>query len=438
MKQQKKVLIICDLFPPAFGPRMGYLCKYLKPEGWEPVVITENIKENASFQFLSSNCEVHYVDFYSTKNQFVRTIQWIFTFIAEWCFGYKNRKMYRIAKAIAENGKFDLILCSTFRLFPLPAAHKLAKELNLPLVADLRDIIEQYTGDEFIGHKTKHKNFLIRFFTKRYAQYCIKTRNRLLKHTAATTTVSPWHTEFLKRLYQATYRDNHINIMVLDEMNISRVEYYFADFLSILEYPIDQWKLKIMNLPFNFTAPDHLENGILDIAPTTYFIGTANKDDSTYTITDKVYDRAITISFNEQNDYFPVEGETEKITLSYSKLQSLFSEAQNNEAYQLSKDDLTNFKVLTDYIYETFDVTFGNRILNQIILFTPVFVAAGGRKEDALDFMFCRKILNKLDGRFEDYVEQGLENLLDLINKTYSKEDFTLSKQFIKKLLRRF
>lgn len=205
MKQQKKVLIICDLFPPAFGPRMGYLCKYLKPEGWEPVVITENIKENASFQFLSSNCEVHYVDFYSTKNQFVRTIQWIFTFIAEWCFGYKNRKMYRIAKAIAENGKFDLILCSTFRLFPLPAAHKLAKKLNLPLVADLRDIIEQYTGDEFIGHKTKHKNFLIRFFTKRYAQYCIKTRNRLLKHTAATTTVSPWHTEFLKRFNPNTF-----------------------------------------------------------------------------------------------------------------------------------------------------------------------------------------------------------------------------------------
>ena len=101
-------------------------------------------------------------------------------------------------------------------------------------------------------------------------------------------------------------------------------------------------------------------------------------------------------------------------------------------------DDLTKFKILTDYIYETFDVTFGNRILNQIILFTPVFVAAGGRKEDALDFMFCRKILNKLDGRFEDYVEQGLEDLLDLINKTYSKEDFTLSKQFIKKLLRRF
>ena len=53
-------------------------------------------------------------------------------------------------------------------------------------------------------------------------------------------------TEFLKRMYRYTYRKNHINIMVLDEVNISRVEYYFADFLSILEYPVDKWKLKIM------------------------------------------------------------------------------------------------------------------------------------------------------------------------------------------------
>ena len=126
-------------------------------------------------------------------------------------------------------------------------------------------------------------------------------------------------TEFLKRLYEATYRANHINIMVLDELNISRVEYYFADFLSILEYPIDQWKLKIMQLPYDFEAPMHLENGVLEISPTTWFIGTANKDDSTYTITDKVYDRAITISFDDRNEVFDVEGDVKKIKLSYNK-----------------------------------------------------------------------------------------------------------------------
>ena len=35
-----------------------------------------------------------------------------------------------------------------------------------------------------------------------------------------------------------------IHMFVLDEMNISRVEYYFADFLSVLEYPEEEWKIK--------------------------------------------------------------------------------------------------------------------------------------------------------------------------------------------------
>jgi len=41
-------------------------------------------------------------------------------------------------------------------------------------------------------------------------------------------------TDFLERLYGASYSDKP-NIMVLDEMNLSRIEYYFADFLSVLE-----------------------------------------------------------------------------------------------------------------------------------------------------------------------------------------------------------
>ena len=48
----RNVLILCDLFPPAFGPRMGYLCKYIKALGWNPVVLTEAINENM-FTFLT-------------------------------------------------------------------------------------------------------------------------------------------------------------------------------------------------------------------------------------------------------------------------------------------------------------------------------------------------------------------------------------------------
>ena len=244
-------------------------------------------------------------------------------------------------------------------------------------------------------------------------------------------------TEFLKRLYQATFEPNNINIMVLDELNISRIEYYFADFLSILEYPVDEWKLRIMQLPYDFEAPMHLEYGILEIAPTTWFIGTANKDDSTYTITDKVYDRAITISFDDRNEPFEVEEETPKINLSYNKLMSLFKDAQESKDKKLTKDEFAKFKVLTDFTYNTFDLTFGNRIMHQIELLVPVYVACGGKKEEALDFMFARKVVAKLEGRFEDYIKQGLIDLQKLINQTYGAGTFKLTEHVISRLLRK-
>ena len=244
-------------------------------------------------------------------------------------------------------------------------------------------------------------------------------------------------TDFLKRLYQMTYRPNDINIMVLDEVNISRVEYYFADFLSIMEYPIDKWKLRILQVPYEFEGPSHLENGVLKIPENTWFIGTANKDDSTYTITDKVYDRAITISFDDRNEPFEVEGEAAPIHLTYKGLNALYAKALSTESNRLTKEDFARFAKLISFLSDTFDITFGNRVLNQIEILVPVYVSCGGTKEDALDFLFARKVLYKLEGRFEDYVRQGLLDLLDLIDETYGKEKFPLTRHNVGKLIKR-
>lgn len=243
-------------------------------------------------------------------------------------------------------------------------------------------------------------------------------------------------TDFLKRLYRASYTTNEINIMVLDELNLSRIEYYFADFLSVLEYPSSDWKLNLMQLPYSFDAPSHVVDGKIIIPTNTFFIGTANKDDSTYTITDKVYDRAITIDFDNRNDPFEIEGETGEVSLSYEGLSKLYTKAQADEKLQLTKEDFAVFKKLADFTYDTFDITFGNRILNQIETFVPVFVACGGSKEEALDFLFTRKILYKLEGRFEDYVKQGLLELKDLIKSSYG-DKFDKSLHEIDKMLKR-
>ena len=54
-------------------------------------------------------------------------------------------------------------------------------------------------------------------------------------------------TDFLKTIYEAQYYDD-MKLVILDEMNIARVEYYFADFLSIMEMPsMDEWIIEIIN-----------------------------------------------------------------------------------------------------------------------------------------------------------------------------------------------
>ena len=54
-------------------------------------------------------------------------------------------------------------------------------------------------------------------------------------------------TEFLRAVYEANYR-NDPQIVILDEMNIARVEYYFAEMLSILELPnVNEQVIDVVN-----------------------------------------------------------------------------------------------------------------------------------------------------------------------------------------------
>lgn len=98
-------------------------------------------------------------------------------------------------------------------------------------------------------------------------------------------------------MYEASYNEN-IYAVILDEMNIARVEYYFAEMLSILEMPSrDEWVVDI--IPNSWPSdPKHIVNGQLKIPPNMWYIGTANNDDSTFAITDKVYDRAMPINID--------------------------------------------------------------------------------------------------------------------------------------------
>lgn len=347
---------------------------------------------------------------------------------------------YAIEKV--ESDEIDLnTLCTKFRNY-------LAKEEKLYFDMDIiRFFISGFAASHFMileGLSGTGKSSLPRYFAK------FTNANLLFIPVQATwrdkTNLIGYfndfsktytETEFLTSLYHANYNPDMLHIYVLDEMNISRIEYYFADFLSVLEYPEEEWKLKIMQLPYNFIPPAKLDDGIIQIPNNAYFVGTANKDDSTFTITDKVYDRAITIDFEDRNAFFTVKDEVKPITLSKTKLNSLYQEAKNNKGYQMNENDYAKFQSVCNFIYEQFDITYGNRILNQISELVPVYVATGGKKEEALDILLSRKVISKIEGRFEDYVKDALKELLALIQKTYGASVFKRSEKTIQSLMRR-
>lgn len=198
----KKILIVCDLFPPAFGPRMGYLCKYLDKERWQPTVITETTSDE-TFSFLTGYAPVEYVRFYKAKSRIIQRVEWLACFIGNLLFDCKDRKLYKNARKLLGKEKIDLVLCSTYRTFPLKAAAEIAKKYNVPLVADLRDIIEQYAGNEYIARNLKIPPLLNKIITKIFRWQSLKKRNKVLRKADSLTTVSAWHVQTLKK-----YNDN--------------------------------------------------------------------------------------------------------------------------------------------------------------------------------------------------------------------------------------
>jgi glycosyltransferase involved in cell wall biosynthesis len=195
-----KILILTDIFPPAFGPRMGYLCKYLKKNGIEYFVITENI-DDRTFTFLSDDEHADKMDFYHSK----KGVRWLFAWLIDLMFDTKNKALCRRAAARLAEQKFDLILCSAYRTFPLPAAARLARQSGLPLIVDLRDIIEQWADNEFISRNVPRLFGLDKCFISGYRKILLSRRNCALKQASAVTTVSPWHVETLKRFNSNTH-----------------------------------------------------------------------------------------------------------------------------------------------------------------------------------------------------------------------------------------
>ena len=245
-------------------------------------------------------------------------------------------------------------------------------------------------------------------------------------------------TELLKSIYDSLYNPDEINLIVLDEMNISRAEYYFADFLSIYEYPSSDWKVQLMQVSKGMQLPKKIDGGAIQIPTNVWFVGTINVDDSTFTVTDKVYDRAIVINFNAINEPFEVDYKRKLEPFGYEALNEFFKSCQSNPRLGLNKDDRHNLFELLSFLDETFEIKVGNRIFNQIDNFVPVFVGLHGDKFDAIDMMVSAKIFRKLDLVFMMDMADSLIKLQRFLNAHFGKGKLPKCEAKINSLLRKY
>ncbi len=235
-------------------------------------------------------------------------------------------------------------------------------------------------------------------------------------------------TTLLYKMYEACYT-KEIYITVLDEMNIARVEYYFAEFLSLFELPNPNSRILDVVSDVWENDPKLLQDGKLRLPINMWFIGTANNDDSTFAISDKVYDRAMVLNLDKKAMVF--EGKpTKEDKISVNHLYSLFYKAQNKN--KLSNRNQRRLKELDKYLIDTFRITFGNRIMKQIEAYTPVVVECGGSELDALDDIISRKILRKLEAKNPVYVRSQSEGLINKINDLFGEDALPLSIDYIK------
>lgn len=237
-------------------------------------------------------------------------------------------------------------------------------------------------------------------------------------------------TDFLKTIYESHYQDN-IRLIILDEMNIARVEYYFAEMLSILELPREDERFISVVSSKAANDPDKMIDGKVWIPNNVFYVGTINNDDSTFAVADKVYDRAIPIDLDDRATVFEAP-DTEGIPINMEYLTSLYAKAKQD--YPISEESLMELDKLDSYLIEHFRLTFGNRILRQMKDFVPCYVACGGTEIDGIDFMFAKKILRKFESLGLGFIRDEIDGLIDYLNHVFGEEHFKVSKTYLARL----
>lgn len=261
-----------------------------------------------------------------------------------------------------------------------------------------------------------------------------RDKNELLGYyNEFSKTYSP--KKFTEKLYKAKLNPEIVTFIVLDEMNLSRIEYYFSDFLSLMEHEEHKREIKLLNVKLQRTENnekhDYLalqEGHTIKIPTNVWFIGTANRDESTFEISDKVYDRAQTMNFDKRAP--KVRSYSKPIPqryMSYKSLSNLLKSAINNGNFEAEDNEIIKE---VEKILQPFNISFGNRVLKQMEEFVKIYCACFNNSEEVVDEAVEKILLSKVVAKLEF---KNVDNK-DKLVKQFNKLGLTECSKFVSKL----
>lgn len=228
--------------------------------------------------------------------------------------------------------------------------------------------------------------------------------------------------------------------VILDEMNLAHVEYYFADFLSVLESGRDDDGFTREPIPLHEVGKVEKEQEIpreLKLPPNLYIIGTVNMDETTYSFSPKVLDRAFVVEFHDVDleNYPPQDSESELSPETINALKGLIlddlrgekgkflarsKEEANKAVRELKGTEYWRVLVELNGALEPYDMHFGYRVVDEIALFFQSAreswksgIVEFENDDEIFDLALLMKVLPKFHGNRKK-LEEPLKAVLKL------------------------
>lgn len=218
-------------------------------------------------------------------------------------------------------------------------------------------------------------------------------------------------------------------VVLLDEMNLARVEYYFSDLLSKLEMRskgslADKHKRDMASLNVELGSVE--EGDAASIKPlfvgfNVLFVGTMNEDETTQSLSDKVLDRSNLIRFGKPdlgNTHHAAGGDyTRQGTLTFNDWASW-------QESRLNLEDEERFVPIVERLNNALDHVgrpFGRRVFNAMYQYVANYPAWVERRfECALADQLEQRILPRLRGLSED-TDEGVSKTLNEVGQVVAE-----------------